>query len=62
MNMHDEFFFIDRPNVLHTIYFIDHELEKIHYANSKTFVAGTCSFESFEKNAILLTPLIKELL
>lgn len=62
MNMHDEFFFIDRPSVFHTIYFIDYDLEKIHYANSKTFLAGTCTFQIFEKNAILLTPLIKELL
>lgn len=62
MSMNDEFFFIDRPNVFHTIYFIDNELKKIHYANSKTFLAGTCTFQDFEKNAILLTPLIKELL
>lgn len=64
MKVGDRFIFnICATAVIKKIYFIDSERDTIYYADAENLMShSSCSFLFFEEHAIILTPLLEELL
>lgn len=61
MKKNDKFIFRFKENTIYTIYFVDQLNGKVSYVDSEMF-PGHCTFFFFKEHAIILTPLLEELL